>query len=236
MTLLRFAQKLTAVLLLLSVVLGAAFFILYPNFSDIKITIRSYKAERIARNTTLQFLTKLSPPNLAAVEQDLQSPKNLEHVSTEQLIKLQNEGKVLFNMEEYDTQLEIDSADIKGKVVDSETAHGMDRGFWHFPLSSQPGQRGNTVIIAHRFLYLPPRTDTFFSLDKVQVGDRITITQKDGIYNYTVIQTKVVEKTDRTVLAPTSDYRITLITCTPLWTSNQRLVVVGKLDKIYGNI
>jgi sortase A len=139
-------------------------------------------------------------------------------------------------MEEYKTVLSIDSADIKGKVVDGETSEQMERGFWHFPLSSQPGKRGNTVIIAHRFLYLPPRTDTFFSLDKVQIGDKITVTQKDGTYNYTVIERKVVAKTDRDVLAPTNDYRITLITCTPLWTSDRRLVVVGKLDKIYGNI
>jgi LPXTG-site transpeptidase (sortase) family protein len=236
MILLKFAQKLTAVLLLLSVLLGAAFFVIYPHLSDIKITLKSYRAERVARNTALQFLTKLSPPNLAAVEEDISSSKSLEHVSSEQLIKLQNEGKVLFNMEKYNTVLEIDSADIKGKVVDAETSMGMDRGFWHFPLSSQPGQRGNTVIIAHRFLYLPPRTDTFFSLDKAQIGDKITVTQKDGTYNYTVVERKVVEKTNRDVLAPTSDHRITLITCTPLWTSDRRLVVVGKLDKIYGNI
>jgi LPXTG-site transpeptidase (sortase) family protein len=236
MSVLKFAQKLTAVLLLLSVLAGATFFIIYPNLSDIKIAIRSYKAERIARNTTLQLLTRLSPPNLAAVEEDVRSSKSLEHVSTEELIKLKNEGKILFNMEKSNTVLQIDSADIKGKVVDDETALGMDRGFWHFPLSSQPGKRGNTVIIAHRFLYLPPRTDTFFSLDKVQIGDSITVTQDGGTYNYTVIERKIVEKTNRDVLTPTSDYRITLITCTPLWTSDRRLVVVGKLDKIYGNI
>ncbi len=233
---LKTIQRITSLLLLLSVLAGISFFILYPHISDIRITANSYQAERIARNTTLQVLTYLSPPNQNAINEELASPKALEHVSSEELFKLQQEGKIKFNMEEYDTHLEIPSVAIKGGVVDGPDANEMDRGFWHFTLSSQPGNRGNTVIIAHRFLHLPPRTDTFFSLDKVKVGDKIVVTQKNGTYRYTVLQTKVVEKTDTSVLAQTGDYRLTLITCTPLWTADQRLIVVAKLDKVYGNI
>lgn len=233
---LRVIQKLVSLLLLLSVLAGISFFILYPHISDIRIAANSYKAERIARNTTLQFLTHLSPPNQEVIAAELASPKALEHVSDEELFKLQNDGKLNFNMEKFETKLEIPSVAIKGDIVDGPSALEMDRGFWHYPLSSQPGHRGNTVIIAHRFLHLPPRTDTFFSLDKVQVGDKIEISQKDGKYRYTVLQTKVVEKTDTSVLEQTGDYRLTLITCTPLWTADQRLVVVAKLDKVYGNI
>lgn len=83
---------------------------------------------------------------------------------------------------------------------------------------------------------MPPNTNTFFNLDKARVGDKIVINQKDGSYRYTVTEKKVVEKNDRSVLLNTNDYRLTLITCTPLWTSDQRLVVIGKLDKVYGSI
>ncbi len=233
---LKVLQKIVTVLLLLSVFISAIFFILFPKLPDIKIFMESNRPERITRNTTLSLLTTLSPPNLTALIEELDKPGALEHISTEQLIKYKNEGKVLFNMEEQNTTLLISSANIKGKVVDGENAHHMDRGFWHFPLSGQPGSRGNTVIIAHRFLHLPPKTDTFFSLDKVSVGDRITVNQKDGTYNYTVVQTRVVDKSDRSVIENTSDHRLTLITCTPLWTSDMRLVVVAKLDKIYQSI
>ncbi|MBI2356528.1 sortase [Candidatus Dojkabacteria bacterium] len=233
---LRFLSKLASFILLLSVIAGATFFIVYPHYPEIKATVDSLNSKRLANNITLQLMTYISPADQAAIIKDLEAPQALEHISTDELIRLKNEGKILFNMEKANTSLYIPSASINGKVVDDESVYGMERGFWHFPLSSQPGKRGNTVIIAHRFLHLPPRTDTFFNLDKVKVGDKVIIEQKDATYRYTVVSTKVVEKTDRSILENYNDYRITLVTCTPLWTSNQRLVVIGKLDKIYGSI
>lgn len=233
---LKFLSKLATFLLLLSVIAGSIFFIMYPQYPEIKHTIDSLNSKRLANNVTLQLMTTISPPNQAAIVEDLQSESAVEHTSAEEIIKLKNEGKILFNMEKQDTTLYIPSANIKGDIVDQEDVYGMERGFWHFPLSGQPGMRGNTVVIAHRFLHLPPRTDTFFNLDKVRVGDKIIVEQKEATYRYTVVETKVVEKTDRTILQNYNDYRITLVTCTPLWTSNQRLVVIGKLDKIYGSI
>lgn len=223
-------------ILFLSVLGAIAFFIGYPYYSDVLVQIKEFDIERIAHNTTLKMLTSISSPNQESINADIASTNSLEFISPEELIRLQNEGEVIFNMERENTELTINSANIVGNVVDGETALEMERGFWHFPLSSRPGEKGNTVIIAHRFLNLPPRSDTFFNLDKVGVGDKITIEQDGGTYNYTVIDTKVVEKTDRDVLAQTNDHRVTLITCTPLWTSDQRLIVVAKLDKIYGNI
>lgn len=233
---LRFISKLTTFILLLSVVAGAVFFIVYPHYPAIRGTIESINPQRLANNTTLQLLTYISPPNQEAILEDLQSATALEHTSIEEIVKLRNEGKILFNMEKLNTTLYIPSANIKGDIVDQENVYGMERGFWHFPLSGTPGKRGNTVIIAHRFLHLPPRTDTFFNLDKVKVGDKIIVEQDEATYRYTVVESKVVEKTDRTILNNYNDYRITLVTCTPLWTSDQRLVVVGKLDKVYGSI
>jgi sortase A len=111
----------------------------------------------------------------------------------------------------------------------------MNKGFWHFPSSNLPGQKGNMVVIGHRYAKLPPNKDTFFNLDKVKVGDKIEVVQNDNQFTYIVTETKVVEKNDISVLQDYSDYRITLITCSPLWTSKQRLVIVGKLDKLYKN-
>lgn len=196
----------------------------------------SLNANRLANNVALQLFTHISPADQTAIINDLQSSQALEHISIDEIVRLRNEGKILFNMEKQHTSLYIPSANIKGDVVDQEDVHGMERGFWHFPLSNEPGKRGNTVIIAHRFQYLPPRTDTFFNLDKVKVGDKIIVEQKNATFRYTVVSTKVVEKTDRSILVNYNDYRITLVTCTPLWTSRQRLVVTGKLDKIYGSI
>lgn len=233
---LKILAKLTTLGLILLVIVAIATFMIFPKYPDIKIAYAQVNTEKISHNTTLNLFTKLSPPNQKAVENDLLSNKSMEHISLEDIIQLKNEGKVLFNMEEQNTSLYINSVNIQGAVVDGNDSREMDRGFWHFPLSGQPGQKGNTVIIAHRFLHLPPRTDTFFMLDKVKIGEKIIIQQKDGVYRYTVTETKVVDKNDRSVLSQTYDYRLTLITCHPLWTSDKRLVVVGKLDKVYGNV
>ncbi|HVX93213.1 MAG TPA: sortase [Candidatus Dojkabacteria bacterium] len=233
---LKIIYRITTVVLLLSVLAGILFFIIYPKYPDIQNYLSQLQPYRIASNTTLHLFLKISPPNLTQVESEIGAPGTLEEISPDEIAQLRNEGKIRFNMEEQNTQLYIPSVNINGKVVDDETSHGMDKGFWHFPLSSEPGLKGNTVIIAHRFLYLPPRTDTFFNLDKIKVGDKVIINQKGGTYRYTVVETKVVEKNDRSILLNTNDYRLTLVTCTPLWTANQRQVIVAKLDKIYGDI
>lgn len=233
---LKVLAKITTVGLILLVILAIATFLIFPKLPELKIYASQLNSEEVSSNTTLSLLTKLSPPDIQKVEEDLLSTKSLEHISEQELIKYQNEGKVLFNMEELKTSLYIPSVNINGKVVDGRDSNEMNRGFWHFPLSGQPGRKGNTVIIAHRFLYLPPRTDTFFLLDKVRVGDKVVINQKDGVYRYTVTETKVVDKNNRDILSQTYDYRLTLITCHPLWTSDKRFVVIAKLDKVYGSI
>ena len=70
-------------------------------------------------------------------------------------------------------------------------------------------------------------------MDKVKKGDSVVIEQENDKYTYIVSDVKIVEKNDVSVLQNSDDYQITLITCTPLWTSHQRLVVTGKLDKLY---
>jgi sortase A len=160
----------------------------------------------------------------------------VENVTPEVLLKYQNEGNVIEYLEPLSTKLIIPSANIDGFVFDGSDSNTLLRGLWHFPLTPGPGKKGNVVVIAHRFDKMPPATDTFFNLDQVQVGDRIEIKQNNGNFTYIVTETKVVEETDRSILEQTNDYRITLVTCTPLWTDYQRLVVVGKLDRVYGDV
>jgi len=83
---------------------------------------------------------------------------------------------------------------------------------------------------------IPPKKDTFFNLDKVDIGDRIHITSDLGEYNYIVLEKKEVEPNDISIIQDTDDYTLTLVTCTPLWTSQKRLVVVAKLDKLYKKV
>lgn len=229
--------KLVSLSLLLTFILGIIALLYYPNQDRIAIATATYAPGKITERATTSALISFSPrsarANLAAAEATDQV-SNIEQVSPEALAQFQNSGNIVRSVETLDTHLTIPTGDISGALFDGEDAFTMEKGLWHFPLSVGPGDKGNFIVIGHRFDKVPPATDTFYNLDKVRVGDKIEISQDGGIeYTYTVVDTRIVEKGDRTVLAPTDDYQITLITCAPLWTSDQRLVVTGILDKVY---
>ncbi|MCB9790705.1 sortase [Candidatus Nomurabacteria bacterium] len=211
--------------------------LLYPFYNDISITAKGIDIRDIAQSASLITLTSVSLDSPDVYERDFDNINALEYVSKDTLAQHQNEGKFTSRLEEMETEIEVPSVNIAGHVHDGENAHTMDLGPWHFPLSVGPGEEGNFIVIGHRFAELPPSKNTFFNLDKVKVGDKIYIKQKGDInYTYTVIKTSVVKKTDRSVLQSGKEYKISLITCTPKWTSEKRLVVVGLLDKVYRKI
>ncbi len=225
-----------SIILLLAILVISMALIIYPQRSEIRIFFAQFNTEQIAHNTTLNIFSKISKPTIAGIEESNTSENQAMEEISQKEIREHRQKYGVVQLERKNTKLKIDSADIDGRVVDGDDATSMDRGFWYYPTSSPPGERGNTVIIGHRFLHIPPRTDTFFNLDKVGVGDTIKIEQKNDKYTYTVVQTLVVDKSNTSILEDTNDYRITLVTCEPLWSSEKRLIVVGKMNDIYVNI
>jgi LPXTG-site transpeptidase (sortase) family protein len=89
----------------------------------------------------------------------------------------------------------------------------------HYPGTPWPGQSGNVGVAAHNNYWL--------SFNRLRAGDRVEIRTQHALYVYEISGSKVVSPNDRTVLAPTTDNRLTLTTCYPLWTlafASQRLV------------
>ncbi len=202
-----------------------------------KINIAGYThPENVVAEHIQKFALTVLPYNTPTGIEETAQVLGIEEISREQLAQSQNRGTPEYDMVAHDTTLSIKSVGIDGPVVQGDDSTAMSKGFWHFPLSVPPGTKGNTVIIGHRFDKLPPATDTFFNLDKVKVGDRIILHQDLGDTSYIVVDTKVVNKYDRSVLADTDDYRLTLITCHPLWTSKERLVIIAKMDKIGSSV
>ncbi|MFA5622779.1 MAG: class D sortase [Candidatus Dojkabacteria bacterium] len=224
--------KITLTSILLGIFLIPLFlFILYPNYNKLIGPIKRFNVQRSTEEFTFQFLTTLSPTKdkVIGMSDTSSTQKSIEESLSSDL---QLTEKIL---EQQNTNLKISSIDVEGLIYEGLDANTMDIGFWHFPVSSFPGQKGNSVIIGHRYAKLPPSTDTFFNLDKVKVGDKIVVEQLDNLFTYIITDTKVVEKNDISILQNFDDYRLTLITCTPLWSADQRLVIVAKLDKLYKN-
>lgn len=104
---------------------------------------------------------------------------------------------------------------------------GLQKGVAHRPDTSTPQVGGNTVLAAHRFTYTNPQ-GTFYHLDKLVPGDLVGLVWQGRSYIYAVEASRITGPTDATVEATTSDDRLTLYTCTPLWNPTQRLVVTAR--------
>ena len=219
------------VLLWLLAVLYFLIYPLLPSYQSFRSHLHNYDPYEIGYSATAQLLVSISPP-VYDLETDTSEDsrgisggkKSMEYVDPTTV--------ELAGLESLDTKITINAASIHGNIVDGYTPESMMEGFWHYPHSSTPGARGNTIVFGHRFHKLPPNRETFFNLDDVVIGDKVVVTQHTGETTYTVVKTHVVDKFDEDVLRQTGDYRLTLITCTPLWTSDKRLVVVAIQDKV----
>jgi LPXTG-site transpeptidase (sortase) family protein len=217
-------------LLILLVLLSILFFVIYPNYNNLVLSLNSFNIYNSSKETSMKVLTQISPLKDTYQEQVL-GYTSIEESIADMDIKL--DRKVL---EELNTTISIDPLNIEGEILQGESSLRMNDGFWHLPTSTLPGERGNVVIIGHRFLNLPPRKDTFFNLEDIKIGEEINIENEQGNLTYIVVETRVVQPNDVSIIQETEDYRLTLITCTPLWTSEKRFVVIAKLDKLYKRV
>ncbi len=92
----------------------------------------------------------------------------------------------------------------------------------HYPSMAWPGQVGNVGVAAHNGYWI--------HFDQLKPGDMVVVQTRWGNFVYLVAGSRVVEPTDRSVLVPTHDRRLTMTTCWPLWAgafASQRLVVTA---------
>lgn len=227
-------KKLLKILITFFIVLLALmpifFFLIYPQYNNIIINKDKFDLYKITKDITIKILTKISPSE-DLYAQEILGISSIEETLLEENLKL--EKRLL---EDNKTRIVIKSVNIDGRISQGETAESMNEGFWHFPISAYPGELGNVVIIGHRYQYLPPAKNTFFNLNNVRIGDEIKVIDKYNEFTYIVTSKKDVNPNDISVLQPSDDYRITLITCTPLWTHEKRLVITAKLDKLYKKV
>ena len=116
-------------------------------------------------------------------------------------------------------------------IIEGTTEATLDKGIWHRPKSSTPDKGGNTVLAGHRYQYVTG-PHTLFSLDKVAVGDRIMLYWEGKKYIYEVFETSVVPPTAIEIENNTEEAILTIYTCTPIYTTLNRLVVKAKVMEI----
>ncbi|MGB0757081.1 MAG: sortase [Patescibacteria group bacterium] len=170
----------------------------------------------LVESTTPTNTEETTPaPVVAGVQYDAETETN-QNNNTEVVEDIPQENMIV-----------IPRMGVRAVLNEGSTADTLREGVWRMPQASTPDQGGNTVITAHRYLYRPPDPRTFFLIDKMVVGDTFTVYWNGEEYNYRVRETKIVEPTEISILYNTPTNQITLFSCTPLFTSDQRLVVIA---------
>ncbi len=123
------------------------------------------------------------------------------------------------------TRLSIPKISLDAVIVEGTSRKALLLGPGHLKESAEPGQPGNAVITAHR--------DTFFRhIYELNKGDVVTVQRSGKKYTYQVTGKKIVDPNDVSVLRPSDEHRLTLITCYPTYyigPAPERLVIFSKL-------
>lgn len=103
-----------------------------------------------------------------------------------------------------------------------------DQVGWLDPALYPQAGPGNLVLAGHRTL-ADGAPGAFYSLAKLDYGDFITVLRSDGLtMSYRVVETRLVDDNDMTVVEDSGDGRLTLITCTAEPGYAHRWVVVAE--------
>lgn len=119
--------------------------------------------------------------------------------------------------------IRIDKIDVYLPVAEGVDLATLKFALGHMPETAELGTIGNAVVAGHR----SHSFGSYFNrLDEIVVGDEIVVQAGGSTLTYEVYETLIVEPDDLSVLRSSSNHKVlTLITCTPLYTSTHRLIV-----------
>ncbi len=127
---------------------------------------------------------------------------------------------------EHPHRIVIPAIGVDAPVVQGDDWETLKKGAGHRIGSANPGARGNTVISAHNDIY----GEIFRYLPDLKVGDEIFVHTTTQVYRYVIQQTRIIEPTEVSVMAPTSTPVLTLISCYPYRVDTHRIVVIAGLE------
>ncbi|MGI9220609.1 MAG: class D sortase [Woeseiaceae bacterium] len=106
--------------------------------------------------------------------------------------------------------LEIPRLKLEVPLYDGASDLHMDRGAARIEGTAMPGEPGNLGVAAHRDGY-------FRVLKDIELGDELMLTTANGLEEYVVLETRIVDPSAVEVLDPTDEQSVTLVTCYPFY-------------------
>jgi len=123
------------------------------------------------------------------------------------------------------TRIVIPAINVDWPIVQGDGWEELKQGIGHRVGSVNPGERGNMILSGHNDVYGEP----FRDLEKLDIGKEVFVHAGSTVFRYIIKAKRVVVPTDLSVLAPSKDPIVTLITCTPYRVDTHRLVLIGEL-------
>jgi sortase A len=124
-------------------------------------------------------------------------------------------------------RIEIPRLHVSAVIRAGTDARTLRLAVGHISGTALPGQTGNMGVAGHR--------DTFFRrLRDIRQDDEIRVATPGGVYTYRVSGMRIVDPTDLSVLDPTTQASLTLVTCYPfsyIGSAPRRFIVRAELAR-----
>ena len=123
------------------------------------------------------------------------------------------------------TRIVIPAINVDWPIVQGDSWEELKQGIGHRVGSVNPGERGNLILSGHNDVYGEP----FRDLEKLEIGKEVLVYAGPATFRYVIKAKRVVLPTDLSVLTPSKDPIITLISCTPYRVDTHRIIIIGEL-------
>lgn len=214
----------------------------YDYFREKQLAIKNPQKEilknlqKTPTNTSISTTQVAEAANSNSVEesfatrQEVINYNNFELTPSDNRVVIGKIGKNVPVVTVPDTKLI--NGDYTGLEKDIQAA--LLKGIVHYPGTVNPGEIGNTFFTGHSSNYVWAKgnyNDVFALLNEMVVGDKVTTYWEGQKYIYQVYDIKTVAPTETWVLQQSgNEYPsiMTLMTCTPVGTSLNRLIIRSK--------
>lgn len=122
-------------------------------------------------------------------------------------------------------------APVTWNVKESQILTDLNKGLVHFKDTALPGENGNVFIAGHSSNYWWTKSNfnrVFAILPELKIGDAIYLKYLGKKFIYQVTEIQTVSPKDVSVIAPTKNPILTLMTCVPVGTNQKRLIIKAK--------
>lgn len=193
----------------------------YKNIDDVKKVVEQIKEAPLGRVDTGKAETEKENSQLPGKVKD--NTGDAKNTDGGQVSAAPQDSNIT-------NRLIIPKIGVNAPIIESpDENYGLARGVWHLPNSSTPEEQGNMIITGHRFKYLPPNNLTFYLFHKLEKGDIASVIWGNKIYYYQIKEIKIVGADDVSILQKTNGPILTMYTCDPVYSTKNRLVVIGEL-------